>query len=86
MAMSGVRKGVSWATLRTRALGVHTRLMKYHHEHPKETWQQLYDAVPNHYANWSALRSAMQRLKATKRVKHIVNLTRSGYNAYGNCE
>lgn len=77
------RRNVSWESLRAKALDVHARLWARHRKHPKATWQQLYDAVPNHYTNALSLRCAMKRLQAKGRVGHTINLTRSGFNAYG---
>ena len=85
--MSGVcRKGMAMKVLQAKAQDVHSRLWEHHQEHPKATWQQRYDDVPNHYANAISMRCAMKWLQAKGKVRHTLNLARSGFNAYGGKE
>jgi len=51
------------------AQDVERRIAEYRQQHPRATWKQIYQAVPNHYSSYQSMCSAMRMVAERRRYK-----------------
>lgn len=59
------------------AIDVQAVIKAYRRRHPKATWREMYEAIPNHYASAGSMRSALDNNRQRRAIRERLKKTKA---------